>query len=119
MLDYTTFTAMYARYESSGLKVRDFCHKEGLHETTFYYWSRRLKECQKSSDKFVPLLVEKYPTATATATDINTTTLAPSIASSNTLKELLLEISMPNGVHFKLKGEISPDYFCAIIKFIR
>jgi hypothetical protein len=117
MLDYTTFTAMYARYESSGLKVRDFCHNEVLHETTFYYWSRRLKERQKSSGKFVPLLVEKY--STDTATDINTATLAQSIPSSNTLKELLLEISMPNGVHFKLKGEIPPDYFQTIIKFIR
>ncbi|WP_431424299.1 IS66 family insertion sequence element accessory protein TnpA [Bacteroides hominis] len=34
---------MYSRYESSGLKVRDFCTNEVINEAKFYYWQKKLR----------------------------------------------------------------------------
>jgi len=32
---------LFGRYEESTLSVRDFCKKEGIHTSKFYYWKNR------------------------------------------------------------------------------
>lgn len=32
------------RWQASGLSVREFCRRQGLLETSFYYWKRELRQ---------------------------------------------------------------------------
>lgn len=40
MWNLKEFESIYFRYESSGLKVRDFCANEVINEAKFYYWQK-------------------------------------------------------------------------------
>ena len=64
-----------ARWQASGLTVREFCRRHGLLETSFYYWKRELRTrdaaaaatlksspAKASRPTFVPLTV--LPAAT-------------------------------------------------------
>jgi len=64
-----------ARWQASGLTVREFCRRQGLLETSFYYWKRELRKrdaaasatlksspAKKSRPTFLPLTV--LPAAT-------------------------------------------------------
>jgi hypothetical protein len=113
MLNYPTFESMYHRYQSSGLKVRDFCSNEGIHETTFYYWVRKIKKRPLPPADFIPLVVENKPSPPSSS--LNSVVLPnPGIVP----KELYMEISLPGGVCVKLKGEFTPDYLQTIINLI-
>jgi transposase-like protein len=64
-------------FAKSGLSVREFCHREKVRESAFYFWRRTLRErgltqrgTKPRSSKppaFVPLVLRD---ATSTATDI-------------------------------------------------
>jgi len=43
----------------SGISVRAWCHKRGLHEASFYWWRRELaqREAERRSTSFVPVHV--------------------------------------------------------------
>jgi hypothetical protein len=113
MLNYHTFESLYRRYQSSGLNVRDFCSNEGIHETTFYYWVRKMKNRQLPPTDFIPLVVEKkseFSTPSSNFGSFSESSVIP--------KELYLEISLPGGVLVKLKGGLSPDHLQTIIKLI-
>jgi transposase len=50
------------RHAKSGLTVRQFCHREGLHESAFYFWRRTIRErgpkrCTRKRPAFVPLVL--------------------------------------------------------------
>jgi transposase-like protein len=50
------------RHAKSGLTVRQFCHREGLHESAFYFWRRTIqqrgpKRCTRKQPAFVPLVL--------------------------------------------------------------
>ena len=36
------FEKLYARFTESGLNIRDFCFNEGIPESRFYYWKKRV-----------------------------------------------------------------------------
>ena len=113
MLNYHSFEALYRRYQSSGLKVRDFCSNEGIHETTFYYWVRKMKNRQLPPADFIPLVVEKKPEFSTSSSNFGSFS-----ESSVVPKELYMEISLPSGVCVKLQGEFTPDYLQSIINLI-
>ncbi len=35
---------LFERYEESSLSVREFCKKEGIHTSKFYYWKERYQQ---------------------------------------------------------------------------
>ena len=52
----------------SGLTVRQFCQREGLHESAFYFWRRTIQErgpkrCTRKQPTFVPLVLGDVHTA--------------------------------------------------------
>ena len=55
MWNLKTFELIYSRYESSGLKVRDFCANEVINEAKFNYWQKKFRESQLPAQRFVPL----------------------------------------------------------------
>ena len=48
-------------WSSSGLSVADFCIREGLKESSFYGWQRRLREESKPSEAVAEPTVEPTP----------------------------------------------------------
>jgi transposase-like protein len=38
------------RWKESGRSVRDYCRTEGLRESAFFFWRRKLSQCSQSSD---------------------------------------------------------------------
>jgi hypothetical protein len=56
------------RHAKSGLTVRQFCHRERLHESAFYFWRRTIqdrgpKRCTRKQPAFVPLVLGDVPGA--------------------------------------------------------
>ena len=39
---------MFMQYEQSGLSVSEFCKKNGIHRSHFYYWKSRYKQRKES-----------------------------------------------------------------------
>ena len=57
MWNLKSFEIIYSRYESSGLKVRDFCANEVINEAKFYYWQKKLRESKLPAQSFVPIML--------------------------------------------------------------
>ena len=58
MWNLKAFEIIYSRYESSGLKVRDFCANEVINEAKFYYWQKKLRESKLPAQSFVPIMLD-------------------------------------------------------------
>lgn len=53
------FEDIYDRFQSSGLRVKDFCQNECILESKFYYWQRKLREYNNRKEQpsdFVPII---------------------------------------------------------------
>jgi len=59
MLTLLKFQEIYSRFQSSGLRVRDFCQNEGLHESKFYYWQKKLHSSSSERSDFIPLVFNR------------------------------------------------------------
>lgn len=59
MLTLLQFQEIYSRFQSSGLRVRDFCQNEGLHESKFYYWQKKLHSSSSEKSDFIPLVFNR------------------------------------------------------------
>ncbi|RNC64443.1 hypothetical protein [Proteiniphilum sp. X52] len=46
MWNQKQFEEVYARYQSSGLRVKDFCRNERIVTSKFFYWQRKLRKRQ-------------------------------------------------------------------------
>ena len=57
MWNLKEFESIYSRYESSGLKVRDFCANELINGAKFYYWQKKLREPKLPIQHFVPIVL--------------------------------------------------------------
>ena len=59
MWNQKQFEDIYARYQSSGLHVKEFCRNESIITSRFYYWQRKLRkqEVQPGETRgFVPVI---------------------------------------------------------------
>jgi hypothetical protein len=59
MMNLKAFSAIYDRYQLSGLTIKDFCSNENIREARFYYWQRKYRthnQNQELPTGFVPLL---------------------------------------------------------------
>lgn len=47
---------LISQQEESGFSVREFCSNEGIAESTFYYWIKKLRD-QPGKNDFIPLII--------------------------------------------------------------
>jgi transposase-like protein len=85
----------------SGLTKKAFCQQQGLHPQVFYYWQRKYREANSSSEtandsSLLPLELKEAPKSVNPA----------------------LEIHYPNGVKVVLHEEPSPDQLAILIKAV-
>lgn len=70
MWNFKEFESIYSHYESSGLKVSDFCANEVINEAKFYYWQKKLRESKLPIQSFVPIVVDsKSPSSVVASCD--------------------------------------------------
>jgi hypothetical protein len=107
MITETQFREIYARYQSSGLPIRSFCQNEGINESKFYYWRKRLQRFIPGGFGFIPVKMEDKKESLSQE---GSTSLNPvfSIRSSTSDTNYSFEITYPNGTRLKITG--SADY---------
>jgi hypothetical protein len=119
MLNESKFLKLYHRQQESGLTVKDFCSNEGIPESTFYYWRKKLQKNNTAQD-FIPLVVK------SSSQSLSTQSLAkshPSVQGSGEIPAsqaggdnyFLLELVYPNGTKLRVKNDINLTHLRALI----
>lgn len=55
MWNLKKFEEIYSRYQSSGLRIEEFCRNECIVRSKFYYWQRKLRKSSQPPG-FVPVV---------------------------------------------------------------
>ena len=97
------FEKLYARFTESGLSIRDFCFNEGIPESRFYYWKKRViqepkYELQKADGSFLPVNVTQKDGKITMRNRTNPNHTQPPSG-------CLCEICYPNGVVVHITNE--------------
>jgi len=109
MITETQFKEIYSRYQSSGLPIRSFCMNEGINESKFYYWKKRLRLSPSGGFSFIPVRLESgKPDLVSTGNPpANPVFSFPSTCNSNC--DCSFEITYPNGTRLKFSGSFDYD----------
>jgi transposase-like protein len=83
---------MIEAWHQSGLSQKQFCLQNNVTHSTFYYWYRVYKSCQKKTEGFVPLTVTRQTDELMTLTGSSGIRLQLPVSSSAAgfVKQLLL-----------------------------
>ena len=110
MLNESKFLELIKRQRETGLTVTDFCSNEGLPQSTFYYWRKRLSK--EPGNGFIPLLVNSSPASFAGPRKI-------SLQEQNGLQpagdDFLMELVYPNGTKLRIKKDLDLDHLRALV----
>ncbi len=112
MLTESEFLEIYHRHKESGLNVKDFCANEGLKESTYYYWRKKLIEKGRIKD-FIPLVV-KSPAPIFKPTN-SSSFINPGKEQSTVDNYQMLEIVYPNGNKLRIPNDTDPAYLCTLL----
>ena len=111
MLNESKFQEFQNRQQESGLNVKDFCSNEGIPESTFYYWRKKLQKSSPSKG-FIPLVVkEQTPVSRRIAKDHQT----EQNQQQPPLDDFLLEMVYPNGTRLRMKNNMDLSQLRALI----
>ena len=110
MWNLKSFALVYSRYESSGLKVRDFCANEVINEAKFYYWQKKLRESKLPAQNFVPIVLGSRSPASVLS-------CAPNVGGPHSLvPSAEYEILYPCGTTLRVRGTISTELLKTLIQ---
>ena len=113
MWNLKEFESIYSRYESSGLKVRDFCANEVINEAKFYYWQKKLRESKLPVQRFVPILLG----SDSPGSDL------PYTANGGTPYSVIdpaeYEVVYPCGTILRVKGTVNAELLKILIQLTR
>lgn len=102
MWNQKEFESFYDRYKQSGLSVRDFCSNEGIYQSKFYYWKKKLRDQQQECDQpsgFVPIIFNKLEAPIS-----NTIYGDKSLPDNRQSDTDVIEIVYPNGVIVRISA---------------
>jgi len=109
MLTLSKFQEIYSRFQSSGLRVRDFCHNDGLHESKFYYWQKKLRSTSACpGHDFIPIVFDPPPSSSS-ANDAPALCSLPSGVSGSIPSCYPCEIVYPGGAILRLSPPADVD----------
>lgn len=110
MITDTKFLEIYHRQQGSGLSVKEFCANEGMKESTFYYWRKKLVENGRIKG-FIPIVVK---TPSAIKPD-NHVPVLDAVDKSPYKDTCLLELVYANGTKLRIKNDIDLDRLRTLI----
>jgi hypothetical protein len=111
MLSESKFREIYRRHQESGLSVKAFCVNEGIAESTFYYWSKKISKKGSKKQNFIPLVVKSTPTHLSGSIPVD----HPSVQGSGSTDAVLLEVVYPNGTILRIKKDLDLVHLRALI----
>jgi hypothetical protein len=111
MLSESKFRDVYRRHQESGLSVKAFCVNEGIAESTFYYWSKKMRKNGSAKQDFIPLVVKSTPTHLNDSVPEG----HPSVQDSRSIDDVLLEVVYPNGTMLRIKKDLDLARLRALI----
>ena len=111
MLSESRFFELYHRQQESGLKVKDFCFNEGIAESTFYYWVKKLRK-KSSVQNFIPLVVKSSGRLPAKSYTKNFLSVQ---GTENVDTDILFELVYPNGTKLRIKHDIDLAHLRTLI----
>jgi putative transposase len=102
----TQWAGVIRRRVESGQKIREFCETEGIHENTYYYWQKKLREVAINKIETTKQTMETVPVKTTTPSGwaiyaVNNTNENKEVSSD---KEEVLEIEIGK-IKIKMKKE--------------
>ena len=109
MLSESKFLELYRRQQESGLTVKDFCTNEGIAESTYYYWHKKVRK-NRSKQDFIPLVVRSAPFHLSA----NPSKGHPLVADSER-DDVLLELVYPNGTKLRIKKDLDLTQLRALV----
>jgi hypothetical protein len=111
MLGESKFLELYRRQQESRLTIKDFCSNEGIAQSTFYYWRKKLRK-KNVTQNFIPLVVKSSQSLSAHSYTKN----HRSVQESGEMDEdVLLEVVYPNGTKLRIKKDIDLTHLRALI----
>ena len=103
MWNQKEFESVYDRYKLSGLPVIDLCINEGIYQSRFYYWQKKLRDQKQEADKpsgFVPIIFYKPQTPIS-----KSICESKSLPKNHLTREDIIEIVYPNGVIVRIPSQ--------------
>ena len=118
MLGESKFLELYRRQQESRLTVKDFCSNEGIAESTFYYWRKKLRK-NNVTQNFIPLVVKSSQSLSAHSYAKNHRSVQESgempARPAGGDEDVLLEVVYPNGIKLRIKKDIDLTHLRALI----
>lgn len=113
MWNLKSFELIYSRYESSGLKVRDFCANEVINEAKFYYWQKKLRASKLPAPSFVPIVPDSNPPGSVLSCPTN-------VATPHTpVLPVEYEIIYPCGTTLRVRSTVDAELLKTLIQLTR
>ena len=110
MLNETKFREIYRRQQESRLSVKDFCANEGIAESTYYYWYKKVRRNSTGSD-FIPLIVSPSPVPSTRNYPMESTSVQQHDADDS-----VLEVVYPNGTMLRIKKDLDLAHLRALVR---
>lgn len=107
------FELIYSRYESSGLKVRDFCANEVINEAKFYYWQKKLRGSNLPAPSFVPIVPDSNSSGSVLPCPTNVGTPHSAVLPAE------YEIVYPCGTTLRVRGTVNMELLKSLIQLPR
>ena len=98
-----SFHELLTRHKESGLTVRDFCSNEGIAESVYYYWQKKLRKKEAQPKEIIPLLVSHKLQAPGKN---RLSRLVPAGSGPDYLSDTQLEFVFPNGTRLLVRNQI-------------
>lgn len=110
MWNLKTFELIYSRYESSGLKVRDFCANEVINEAKFYYWQKKLRSSKLPAQSFVLIILDSNSLGSVLPCPTNVGTPHSAVLPEE------YEIVYPCGTTLRVRGTVNVELLKTLIQ---
>jgi hypothetical protein len=106
MLSEAKFRELMGRHQESGLDVKAFCSNEGIKESTFYYWKKKLQWKDRAKG-FIPLVVA--PAGKNLKRQHRYKSITEPFAGNpqqSDNDDYLLEVVYPNGTRLRIRNDL-------------
>lgn len=113
MWNLKSFELIYSRYESSGLKVRDFCANEVINEAKFYYWQKKFRASKLPAQSFVPIVLDSNSSGSVLPCPTNVGTPHFVVLPAE------YEIVYPCGTTLRVRGTVNAELLKTLIQLTR
>ena len=117
MLSESKFSELWNRQQECGLDVKAFCSNEGIAESTFYYWRKKLQR-KESAKGFIPLVVKPARTSLRVQQYKTLRDTNQDYTLHSGTDDYFLEVVYLNGTKLRIKSDLDLTRLRALVYLI-